>query len=247
MLSKTIKSLLIKFPPLYEAAQTFRDRQFHKSGMLAQSFSQHGEDVRLLNLLNDAHARGSYLDIGCNHPFRLSNTYLLYLSGWRGLCVDPLPRFGGMFKLFRPDDIFHCAAVGEDEGEFTLFEFESDVLTTLNPELANAYIARGYRLRNKSHIKICTIDSLLEAHHFQPPLSLISLDIEGHEISALRSINLSYWRPLFICMEVFTADGHRNEEAIRYLAGNGYNPDGDLGLNIVFRRVDQPEKHEHAN
>lgn len=241
-MSKTIKSLLIRVPPLYEAIQTFRDRKFHKAGMLAQSFSQHGEDVRLLNLLRSAQTKGSYLDIGCNHPFRLSNTYLLYLNGWRGLCVDPLSRYGNVFKHFRPDDIFHCAAVGENNGELSLFEFESDVLSTLDSDLANTYIARGYRLRKKSVIQICTIDSVLEAHHFEPPLSLISLDIEGHELSALRSINLAYWRPVFICMEVLTADGHRNEEAIEYLTDNGYSPDTDMGLNIVFRRAVSAEQ-----
>lgn len=247
MSSTSIKSLLIQVPFLYEAVQGFRDRKFHKAGMLSQSFSQHGEDVKLLSLLREAHATGPYLDIGCNHPFRLSNTYLLYLNGWRGLCVDPLPRFKDGFKRFRPDDIFQCVAVGEDEGELPLFEFESDVLTTLDSELAEAYMARGHRLHKQSEIKVRTIDSVLESRQLVPPLSFLSLDIEGHELSALRSINLDYWRPEFICMEVLTADGRRNEAAIEYLADNGYRLDSDLGLNIVFRRAAQTAENKYAN
>ncbi len=140
-----IKSILIRVPPIYEAVQTFRDRKFHGDGTRSGSFAQHGEDQRLLGLLRDAGATGPYLEVGCNHPFRLSNTYLLYLNGWRGLCVDPLPRFSRAFKRWRPDDIFECAAVREAKGNPPLFEFESDVLSTLDATLAEAYVARGFR------------------------------------------------------------------------------------------------------
>ncbi|MBU1222278.1 MAG: FkbM family methyltransferase [Gammaproteobacteria bacterium] len=232
-----IKSLLLRIPPLYEAVQALRDRKFHRKGMKSGSFSQHGEDVKLLALLRDANAKGPYLDVGCNHPYRLSNSYLLYLNGWRGLCIDPLPRFQSAFKRWRPKDGFQCAAVGDADGELPLFEFESDVLSTLDANLAEAYKERGFRLRRKSVVRVRSIDSLLESSQFSPPLSLLSLDIEGHELPALRSINLAYWRPEFICMEVLTADGRRNQAAIEYLSDNGYQPDVDMGLNVIFRRT----------
>jgi FkbM family methyltransferase len=232
-----IKSLLIRFPPLYEAIQAYRDRKFYRVGMQSGSFSQHGEDVRLLDLLRDANAGGPYLDIGCNHPFRLSNSYLLYLNGWRGLCVDPLPRFADSYKHWRPEDIFHCAAVGAVEGELPLFEFESDVLSTLDASMAEAYKTRGFRLLRQSVVQVRSIDDLLEYHRFVPPLSLLSLDIEGYELPALHSISLSHWRPAFICMEALTADGRRNEAAIEHLSVNGYRAEVDMGLNIIFQRA----------
>jgi len=247
MSSTSIKSWLIRVPFLYETVQGFRDVKFHKAGMQSRSFSQHGEDVKLLSLLREAQATGSYLDIGCNHPFRLSNTYLLYLNGWRGLCVDPLPRFKAGYKRFRPDDTFQCVAVGEEEGELPLFEFESDALTTLDPQLAEAYQASGHRLLKQSKVSVRTINSVLESHRLSPPLSLLSLDIEGHELSALRSINLDYWRPEFVCMEVLTADGQKNDAAIEYLDRNGYRLACDLGLNRVFRRAAQPAANEDAH
>jgi FkbM family methyltransferase len=237
MSSTSIKSWLIRVPFLYEMVQGSRDRRFLRAGMQSRSFSQHGEDVRLLGLLRDAGAKGPYVDVGCNHPFRLSNTYLLYLNGWRGLCVDPLPRFEAKFKRYRVNDIFDCVAVGEGEGELPLYEFESDVLTTLDRELAEAYQGIGHRLLRKTKIKVRTLNSLLESHRMLPPLALLSLDIEGHELSALHSIDLDYWHPQFICIEALTADGRTNDAAIEYLAQNGYRLDSDLGLNVVFRRA----------
>ena len=231
-----IKSALIKFPLVFEAIQGLRNRRFHREGLRCGTFSQHGEDLRLLATLQDADAKGPYLDVGCNHPFRLSNTYLLYQKGWRGLCIDPLPQFRDAFQHWRPQDIFHCAAVGETAIELPFFEFESDVLSTFDVNLADAYRARGFRLLRKLMIPVVTIDSVLEFHGLTPPLSLLSLDIEGHELSALRSINLQYWRPMFICMEALTADGSRNETAIQYLLEQGYRPIVDMGLNIVYQK-----------
>lgn len=232
-----IKSLLIRFPLIYGAVEALRDRKFHRKGVQFGSFAQHGEDIKLLALLREENANGPYLDVGCNHPFRLSNSYLLYSNGWRGLCVDPLPRFAQSFKRWRPEDIFVCTAVGKVDGELPLFEFESDVLSTLDPGLAIAYKAQGFRLRRKSVVKVCSIDSILQSHSIAPPLSLLSLDIEGHELSALQSINLAYWRPVFICIEALTADGHKNMAAMDYLLANNYRAAVDMGLNIIFRRA----------
>ena len=51
------------------------------------SYSQNGEDLILIDYFNE-NPNGFYVDIGCHHPFRFSNTYLLYKKGWRGLNVD---------------------------------------------------------------------------------------------------------------------------------------------------------------
>ena len=32
--------------------------------------------------------KGIYVDVGCNHPIKYNNTYLLYKKGWNGINVD---------------------------------------------------------------------------------------------------------------------------------------------------------------
>ena len=32
--------------------------------------------------------QGIYLDIGCNHPIKHNNTYLLHKRGWEGMNID---------------------------------------------------------------------------------------------------------------------------------------------------------------
>jgi len=63
--------------------------------------SSEGEDKMMLAQLPNI---GKYLDIGCSTPIKGSNTYLLYLNGWSGICIDI--RKIRRFKLFRPRDKF---------------------------------------------------------------------------------------------------------------------------------------------
>ena len=32
--------------------------------------------------------KGIYIDLGCNHPIKYNNTYLLYKRGWSGINID---------------------------------------------------------------------------------------------------------------------------------------------------------------
>jgi hypothetical protein len=48
---------------------------------------------------------GFYIDVGAHHPFRYSNTHMLYRRGWRGINIDPIPGAKIAFDRFRPGDI----------------------------------------------------------------------------------------------------------------------------------------------
>jgi FkbM family methyltransferase len=231
-----LKSALMRMPPLYEFVQRIRDRRFFEASSERGSFAQHGEDREILRRLSEAGASGPYVDVGCNHPFRLSNTYLLYSKGWRGMCIDPLPRFEKLYRKWRPEDKFCRTAIGLSAGELPFYEFESDVLSTLDAELAGQYIRQGYRLRQRSSVTIATLDQVLKDHQLDMPLSLLSVDIEGHEVAALQSIDLQRWQPALICLEVATADGRRNDQAVDYLRTQRYEVTADMGINLLLSK-----------
>ena len=231
-----LKSVLLRAPVLYEWAQSWRDRGWLRRAEQAGSYAQHGEDTQLMKLLQAMNVRGPYVDVGCNHPFKLSNTYLLYLHGWRGLCIDPLPRYADLYRKSRPQDRFVQLAIGETAGELPFYEFESDVLSTLDQQLAADYRKQGYRLRRQGTVRIATLNQVLSENGLQGPISLLSIDIEGHELPALRSLDLARWQPALVCLEVATADGRRSNDAVDHLRANGYEVALDLGLNLVLRR-----------
>ncbi len=231
-----LKSLIRHYPRLHGLIQYVRDKGLQIQGVRSGSFSQHGEDKIILELLRDAGANGPFVDIGCNHPFKYNNTYLLQRQGRSGICIDPLPRFRRSYARWRPHDHFVCVAVGEVEGEMPFYEFEWDMLSTLDAKLAAAYQSAGHRLLRESVVRVRPINSVLAELQAKPPLSLISLDIEGYELNALRTIDLDYWRPEFICLEVQTAVGSSDSDAADYLKAHGYTTVRNLGLNVILQR-----------
>ena len=50
-------------------------------------YSRWGEDSFLVDYFKNT-SNGRYIDIGSFHPFRGSNTYLLYKKGWSGINID---------------------------------------------------------------------------------------------------------------------------------------------------------------
>ena len=53
-----------------------------------ESYSECGQDLFVMSLLNIKN--GKFLDLGCNLPIKINNTYLLELNGWDGVSVDIL-------------------------------------------------------------------------------------------------------------------------------------------------------------
>src|SRR5271163_3018688 len=81
------------------------------------SWSQFGEDLIVSNIVGLERTDGFYVDVGCFHPVRYSNSYVFYRRGWRGLCIDPSPICSRFWKLERPRDIVVNEAVGRIRGE----------------------------------------------------------------------------------------------------------------------------------
>ena len=90
----------LKKSPLRELAYDAHERWWQLRGLLHGSFSQHGEDRLLLEYFHGK--PGTYVDVGANYPVKISNTYLLYRNGWRGLTVEPIPRLSKRHRAIGP-------------------------------------------------------------------------------------------------------------------------------------------------
>ena len=88
----------------------FFDKLFLKLNLLHKIFftkkiyfSFSGVDLILQNIFmkqND----GLYIDVGCQHPIKNNNTYLLYKKGWKGINVDLDKDNIKLFNSARPED-----------------------------------------------------------------------------------------------------------------------------------------------
>ena len=55
--------------------------------------------------------KGVYLDVGCNHPIKYNNIYLLHKRGWSGINVDLDQDSIAEFNKFRKKDFNYQAVV----------------------------------------------------------------------------------------------------------------------------------------
>ena len=111
------------------------------SKRLKISFSQCGEDLIVAHLMAALKiSEPTYLDIGAHHPSLLSNTYLLYLKGSRGVCIEPDPKLFAQLKAKRKRDVCLNVGIGFDgsrSGDFYIMS--SDSLSTFSKEEAERF------------------------------------------------------------------------------------------------------------
>jgi|TARA_B110001452_G_scaffold258424_1_gene253567 hypothetical protein len=52
-----------------------------------EKYSKSSVDLIIGRLFSNK-SNGIYIDVGCNHPIKYKNTYLLHKKGWNGIKID---------------------------------------------------------------------------------------------------------------------------------------------------------------
>jgi FkbM family methyltransferase len=199
------------------------------------NYSQTGEDAIIRSLLDETR-QGIYVDVGCHDPVRSSNTLSLYLHGWRGVNIDANPRLIERFKATRLRDIAVCAAISDQEHDVVFHEFEDELVSTLSEEALPEWQGK-WKKRGERVVRTRTLDSVLQ-EHLEPgtEIDLLSVDVEGHDLNVLRSVDLNVFRPKLIVVEMHHVDLMRLPESPinRYLEQEGFRQIGYDTLNGYF-------------
>ncbi|MDA9281291.1 FkbM family methyltransferase [Pseudomonadales bacterium] len=213
-----------------------------------RSYSQFGEDLQIQMLLRSMKIEPiSYLDIGANHPYALSNTYLLYEDGARGVCIEPDKSVYQTLKSKRPNDI--CLNVGIGVGtarEADFYLMSTDVLNTFSREEAERISETGtYHIKQVVSVPILPINEIL-ASHFPNEPDFVSLDVEGLDFDILQSWDFSKYRPAVFCIETLTYAEDNSERKlthiIEFMQSNGYQVYSDTYCNTIFVEVKKWKK-----
>lgn len=205
------------------------------------SYAQCGEDL-ITDFVLGACVKTpliSYLDIGAHHPARMSNTYLFYLRGGRGVCVEPDPDLFAEFIRVRPRDTslnIGIGAAGADQAEF--FRMTTPTLNTFSRETAERYASYGnQKIEEVVELPLVPINSIL-ADHFERCPNFVSLDVEGYDMEILAAFDFSRFRPEVFCIETLTYTEDRSEKKIQpivdLMIANGYFAYADTYINTIF-------------
>lgn len=164
------------------------------------SYAQHGEDIIAEALLPEA--RGFYVEVGAFHPVSISNTYLFYRKGWRGIVIDPAPHVARLFQRRRPEDTMLTCAVGEQEA---VCPFDIMPAGETNRLSATRTVDRSSAQPLYSiHVPCRRLASLLDKHlGTGQTIDFLSIDAEGQDLSVLRSNDWQKYRPRVLAVEDF--------------------------------------------
>ena len=202
------------------------------------SYSQFGED-RIIEAFFGSQAKGVYIDIGCNDPVSYSNTYKLYLKGWNGICVDPNPELIRKHKAIRPRDIAIQKVVSNKSGTVDFYFSKVSHLISGVGEKASGHWKRTADNSDVVRCESVTLSSILIEHNIANEFELLTIDVEGHELEVLNSIDLTVYKPSLIIVEMhdFNLADPGGDPVYNMLISNKYCLQSYVSPNGFFTRT----------
>lgn len=193
---------------------------------------------------------GFFVEVGAYDGYTFSNTSGLAERGWRGILVEPVPRFADQCRArygHLPGITVAQTAIGSEPGAVELLV--AGTLTTANPDLAAEYLdvdwssasARsGYRVT----VEKTTLDLLLRSLDAPVGFDVLAVDVEGFEREVFAGFDLAAWHPKMLIVEL--ADLHPDLSATRAadaalarsIRSAGYSIVAKDKINTVFVRDD---------
>jgi len=212
-----LKSFLrsITPPPLWNAAGAAKRRW---RTPIKRSYAGNGEDLLVVGWFQHyrcdlSHIR--YVDVGANDPTFLSNTFLLYQAGARGVLVEPDPKLADRLRAKRPRDIVVNAGVAFDERRSaTLFQMTASGFNTFSKAQAEFVVAssRNWDPRDRQKIvreiavPLIPLNDIIAEHLGTEATHFLSVDAEGVDLAIVRTLDLKLLNssseiPGFVCVE----------------------------------------------
>lgn len=169
------------------------------------SYSQSGEDLIIDYVLGwMGSPTRTYLDIGAHHPTFLSNTYLFYEQGHRGVSIEPDPVLHAVIEKRRPGDTNLNIGIGSDaQEEAEFYIMNPTTLNTFSKKEAETYVKHypGTTIDRVVKLPLVGINTMLKKHFHETAPDFVSLDVEGLDFEIIQSFDFDTHRPKVFCIE----------------------------------------------
>ena len=161
-------------------------------------YSFSGVDVIIENIFRDK-KDGFYVDVGCQHPIKNNNTYLLHKKGWIGINVDLDIDNINLFNEARPKDENINVAISNKLGETDLYFYhKKSPINTIDKKTSDFQKANVSEIKK---IKTNTLTNILNNSKYNYKIDLLSIDVEGHEMQVLEGFDFNLYKPSVIVIE----------------------------------------------
>lgn len=178
-------------------------RQAYFKKINKEFYSQFGEDKILFEIIPKSLSRGFYVDVGCFHPKKHSNTYMLHKRGWFGINIDLEKDKIKTFNIVRPNDFNYLGAISDKIENVKIFRNQKfGVSSTINKD-----IIKKADILDEIQIKTNTLNNVLELSPFKnKEIDLLNIDTEGNDFKVLKSLNFETYNPKIVIIETNLKD-----------------------------------------
>lgn len=173
------------------------------------SYSISGVDL-IVDRMFSKLKKGVYIDLGCNHPIKHNNTYLLHKRGWEGMNIDSDSKSIEEFNKLRKNDYNVNELVSSKKKMIKYYFYhERSALNTVDPFLVKKRKAKPNKIINR---ETNTLNSIIENSPYKKSkINLLSVDIENHEYEALKNFNFNKYKIDCIIIELLNTENKKIE------------------------------------
>lgn len=212
--------------------------------------SQIGQDLWLDNNIFRGRENGVFIEVGAFNGIYGSNTYFFEKEkGWKGLLIEPHElNFKDMVeKSDRPNSVMENCAIDEEDGEVEFFMMNGacDILSGMTKDYDNRHKQRiqnelnQFKVNPFEHhhkteqsvvmVKSYRLQTLIDKHGYKN-IDLCSIDVEGGELSVVKSIDFDKTN-----IECFLIENNYQDRSVEdFLATKGYKLYKKLDYDDVF-------------
>jgi FkbM family methyltransferase len=177
-------------------------RAFLSPAKAVISYSQCAEDliVKMFLQVGAPIEQGFYVDVGCHHPRRGSNTFGFYKAGWCGILIDMEEDKVRVAQMARRRDVVVQSAIS-DRTEILSIYSPSEFSTNATIDADTAAHHSDYHRRNT--VTTETLTEVLDRCECPEAFEFLNIDCEGNDFRVLKGLSLVKYEPKVICIEVW--------------------------------------------
>jgi FkbM family methyltransferase len=226
--------------------RTWLIRYFAAKLAKRKSFSQAEEDRKIEELIGEV---GWFVDIGAHDGISGSNTLYFALRGARGLCFEPVGETYTKLKwLYALNPRVHTLRCGISDQSREATMIAADFLSCL-PETEDAAHTAVSTTHDSSQesVMLRRFEDAIQGMSLPAKCDLLSIDVEGHELNVLKSIDFSQhtFRAVVVETHLIDVRGHykwRHRDLVEIeelLSKCNYRAADHTWVNTIYLHVEQ--------
>ena len=199
-----------------------------------KSYSAFGEDIEIKKHFK-RNFNGFYVDVGCFHPKKYSNTFMLFKRGWFGINIDMEEGKIDTFNIARPKDYNFLGAISDKVEKVKIYRNQKfGVSSTIDPG-----ILKKDDIIDENFITTTTLDNVINNSPYKnKEIDLLNIDTEGNDFKVLKSLNFNIYNPKVIIIETHLK---KIEEIIKseiyiYLTNKEYDLKSWNVYSLIFKK-----------